>query len=159
MERNTTFRKLEEETTNIVFDKTESSKKDNKNHNFRLIICMKNYIMCIWLHMKHFYVSRCAGYRKEEEEPCWRFGQQDDTMPKIIVIGREQKDLMQDVGFIIDGARSTYHIIQQSSLLFSQINKEGQTVLMVTRSTSGAANRVLFIKDGEVFHRIVPRQT
>ena len=40
--------------------------------------------------------------------------------------------------------------------LFSQINKEGQTVLMVTHSTKAAshANRVLFIKDGEIFHQL-----
>ena len=40
--------------------------------------------------------------------------------------------------------------------LFSQINKEGQTVLMVTHSTKAAshANRVLFIKDGKVFHQL-----
>lgn len=40
--------------------------------------------------------------------------------------------------------------------LFSDINKEGQTILMVTHSTKAAshAGRVLFIKDGEVFHQI-----
>lgn len=40
--------------------------------------------------------------------------------------------------------------------LFTQINKQGQTVLMVTHSTKAAsvASRVLFIKDGEVFHQI-----
>ena len=40
--------------------------------------------------------------------------------------------------------------------LYTQINKEGQTVLMVTHSTKAAshANRVLFIKDGEVFHQL-----
>ena len=40
--------------------------------------------------------------------------------------------------------------------LFSQINQDGQTVLMVTHSVKAAsrANRVLFIKDGEVFHQI-----
>lgn len=40
--------------------------------------------------------------------------------------------------------------------LFAEINKLGQTVLMVTHSTKAAsvANRVLFIKDGEVFHQI-----
>ena len=40
--------------------------------------------------------------------------------------------------------------------LFSQINAEGQTVVMVTHSTKAAshANRILFIKDGEVFHQI-----
>lgn len=40
--------------------------------------------------------------------------------------------------------------------LFSQINKTGQTILMVTHSVKAAshASRVLFIKDGEVFHQI-----
>lgn len=40
--------------------------------------------------------------------------------------------------------------------LFSQINAEGQTIVMVTHSTKAAshANRILFIKDGEVFHQI-----
>lgn len=40
--------------------------------------------------------------------------------------------------------------------LFNQINKEGQTILMVTHSTKAAshAKRVLFIKDGEVFHQL-----
>jgi len=40
--------------------------------------------------------------------------------------------------------------------LFNEINEEGQTILMVTHSTKAAshAKRVLFIKDGEVFHQI-----
>ncbi len=40
--------------------------------------------------------------------------------------------------------------------VFSDINKGGQTILMVTHSTKAAshAGRVLFIKDGEVFHQI-----
>lgn len=40
--------------------------------------------------------------------------------------------------------------------LFSEINKTGQTILMVTHSVKAAshASRVLFIKDGEVFHQI-----
>ena len=40
--------------------------------------------------------------------------------------------------------------------LFRQINEEGQTILMVTHSTKAAshANRILFIKDGEVFHQL-----
>lgn len=40
--------------------------------------------------------------------------------------------------------------------LFSDINKSGQTILMVTHSTKAAshANRVIFIKDGKVFHQI-----
>lgn len=40
--------------------------------------------------------------------------------------------------------------------LFSDINNAGQTIVMVTHSVKAAssANRVLFIKDGEVFHQI-----
>jgi len=40
--------------------------------------------------------------------------------------------------------------------LFSALNNEGQTILMVTHSVKAAshAKRVLFIKDGAVFHQI-----
>lgn len=40
--------------------------------------------------------------------------------------------------------------------IFSEINNEGQTILMVTHSTKAAshAKRVLFIRDGEVFHQL-----
>ena len=40
--------------------------------------------------------------------------------------------------------------------LFGEINHNGQTILMVTHSVKAAshAGRVLFIKDGEVFHQI-----
>ncbi|MDO4490034.1 MAG: ABC transporter ATP-binding protein [Lachnospiraceae bacterium] len=40
--------------------------------------------------------------------------------------------------------------------VFSQINESGQTILMVTHSVDAAshANRVLFIRDGVVFHQI-----
>ncbi|MDY2627146.1 MAG: ABC transporter ATP-binding protein [Lachnospiraceae bacterium] len=39
---------------------------------------------------------------------------------------------------------------------FRKINSQGQTILMVTHSTKAAshAGRVLFIKDGEVFHQL-----
>lgn len=40
--------------------------------------------------------------------------------------------------------------------LFSAVNDDGQTIVMVTHSVKAAshANRVLFIRDGEVFHQI-----
>lgn len=40
--------------------------------------------------------------------------------------------------------------------LFSDVNKSGQTILMVTHSVKAAscANRVLFIRDGIVFHQL-----
>ena len=49
-------------------------------------------------------------------------------------------------------SKSTDELLQ----LFAQINRSGQTILMVTHSLKAAchAGRVLFIKDGEVFHQI-----
>lgn len=40
--------------------------------------------------------------------------------------------------------------------LFARINQDGQTIVMVTHSVKAASNagRVLFIKDGEVFHQL-----
>ena len=45
--------------------------------------------------------------------------------------------------------------------LFGSINQNGQTILMVTHSVKAAshAGRVLFIKDGEVFHQIYRGQS
>lgn len=49
-------------------------------------------------------------------------------------------------------SRSTEGLLR----VFHEINQDGQTILMVTHSTKAAshAGRVLFIKDGEVFHQI-----
>lgn len=49
-------------------------------------------------------------------------------------------------------SKSTDELLQ----LFSAINLDGQTILMVTHSVKAAshASRVLFIKDGRVFHQI-----
>jgi len=43
--------------------------------------------------------------------------------------------------------------------LFGEINEAGQTILMVTHSVKAAshAKRVLFIKDGEIFHQLYRR--
>ena len=40
--------------------------------------------------------------------------------------------------------------------LFASLNREGQTILMVTHSTKAAshAGRVIFIRDGELFHQL-----
>ncbi|WP_326910214.1 ABC transporter ATP-binding protein [Sedimentibacter sp. MB31-C6] len=45
---------------------------------------------------------------------------------------------------------------EQLLQLFTKINEEGQTILMVTHSIRAASNagRVLFIKDGEVYHQL-----
>ena len=49
-------------------------------------------------------------------------------------------------------SRSTDELLR----LFANINRDGQTILMVTHSVKAAsrAGRVLFIKDGEVFHQL-----
>ncbi|MEG0768117.1 MAG: ABC transporter ATP-binding protein [Clostridia bacterium] len=48
------------------------------------------------------------------------------------------------------------HASAQLLRLFGEINEQGQTLLMVTHSVRAAshAKRVLFIKDGEVFHQL-----
>ena len=40
--------------------------------------------------------------------------------------------------------------------LFGQVNADGQTILMVTHSVKAAshAGRVLFLRDGEVYHQL-----
>ena len=49
-------------------------------------------------------------------------------------------------------SRSTDELLE----LFAQVNREGQTIVMVTHSVKAAsrATRVLFIRDGEVYHQI-----
>lgn len=49
-------------------------------------------------------------------------------------------------------SKSTDSLLQ----VFSELNQAGQTIIMVTHSSRAAsrAGRVLFIKDGEVFHQI-----
>lgn len=48
------------------------------------------------------------------------------------------------------------HSSEELLKLFSEINNEGQTILVVTHSIKVAshAKRVLFIKDGEIFHQV-----
>ena len=49
-------------------------------------------------------------------------------------------------------SRSTDELLR----LFAEVNRMGQTILMVTHSVKAASvsGRVLFIKDGEVFHQL-----
>ena len=48
------------------------------------------------------------------------------------------------------------HATDELLRLFGELNTQGQTILMVTHSVKAAstAGRVLFIKDGEVFHQL-----
>ena len=65
------------------------------------------------------------------------------TQPKLILADEPTGAL---------DSRATEHLLR----LFSEINREGQTLLMVTHSLKAAshANRVLFLKDGEIFHQL-----
>ena len=65
------------------------------------------------------------------------------TQPKLILADEPTGAL---------DSKATDNLLQ----IFNEINEEGQTILMVTHSARAAshASRVLFIKDGVVFHNI-----
>lgn len=84
--------------------------------------------------------QNCTRQNKKKnpgrQQPCWGF--------------LFCTNLTQPTGAL--DSKSTDQLLE----LFSKINGRGQTILMVTHSTKAAskAGRVLFIKDGEVFHQI-----
>ena len=83
--------------------------------------------------------QNCTRQNKEDpgrQQPCWGF--------------LFCTNLTQPTGAL--DSRSTDELLR----LFGEINEKGQTILMVTHSAKAAshAGRVLFIKDGEVFHQI-----
>lgn len=65
------------------------------------------------------------------------------TQPKLILADEPTGAL---------DSKSTDQLLE----IFDSVNKDGQTILMVTHSTKAAsyASRVLFIRDGEVFHQL-----
>lgn len=78
-------------------------------------------------------------------------GQKQRTAVARALITKPELILADEPTGALD-SKSTRELLE----LFNRINEEGQTILMVTHSTKAAshANRVLFIKDGEVFHQI-----
>ena len=78
-------------------------------------------------------------------------GQQQRAAVARALITNPQLILADEPTGALD-SRSTDELLS----LFSTINQEGQTILMVTHSTKAAshASRVLFIKDGVVFHQL-----
>ncbi|HBR03865.1 MAG TPA: ABC transporter ATP-binding protein [Ruminiclostridium sp.] len=78
-------------------------------------------------------------------------GQKQRTAVARALITNPQLILADEPTGALD-SHSTNSLLQ----LFSQINNDGQTILMVTHSLKAAsyAKRVLFIKDGEVFHQL-----
>lgn len=85
--------------------------------------------------------QNCTRQNKNKEDPgrqqpCWGF--------------LFCTNLTQPTGAL--DSKATDELLQ----VFSELHAAGQTILMVTHSTKAAshASRVLFIKDGEVFHQL-----
>lgn len=78
-------------------------------------------------------------------------GQKQRTAIARAIITQPQLILADEPTGALD-SRSAGQIMD----IFTQVNAHGQTVLMVTHSVQAAsrAGRVLFIKDGQVFHQI-----
>lgn len=78
-------------------------------------------------------------------------GQKQRTAIARAIITQPQLILADEPTGALD-SRSAGQIMD----IFTGINREGQTILMVTHSLQAAsrAGRVLFIKDGQVFHQI-----
>lgn len=78
-------------------------------------------------------------------------GQKQRTAVARALITKPQLILADEPTGALD-SRAADDLLNQ----FSRINQTGQTILMVTHSVKAAshAGRVLFIKDGEVFHQI-----
>ena len=75
------------------------------------------------------------------------FSIQDNIFLPLVLSGKKYDEMSRALD-----SKATDQLLR----LFEQINHDGQTILMVTHSTKAAshAKRVMFIKDGEVFHEI-----
>ncbi len=78
-------------------------------------------------------------------------GQKQRTAVARALITRPQLILADEPTGALD-SKAAHGLLR----MFGEINGEGQTILMVTHSVKAAshAKRVLFIKDGEVFHQL-----
>ena len=78
-------------------------------------------------------------------------GQKQRAAVARALITRPQLVLADEPTGALD-SRATDQLLE----LFGQVNRSGQTILMVTHSTKAAshASRVLFIRDGAIFHPI-----
>ena len=78
-------------------------------------------------------------------------GQQQRVSIARALAGRPAVILADEPTGALD-SKSTDELLR----LFEAVNREGQTIVMVTHSVKAAshAGRVLFIKDGEVFHQL-----
>ena len=78
-------------------------------------------------------------------------GQQQRAAVARALISQPQLILADEPTGVLD-SKSSNSLLR----LFSEMNQDGQTIVMVTHSTKAASHAgcVLFIKDGEVFHQI-----
>ena len=81
-----------------------------------------------------------------------------DMKKRMLPIVKKLKieDILNKYPYEVSGGQKQRTAVARALSMFSQINKDGQTILMVTHSVKAAshAGRVLFIKDGEVYHQI-----
>lgn len=78
-------------------------------------------------------------------------GQKQRTAVARAIITKPQLILADEPTGALD-SRATESLLR----LFGELNQDGQTILMVTHSVKAAshAGRVLFLRDGEVFHQL-----
>ena len=96
--------------------------------------------------------SAVGNYENGVSSPKW------DVLLRIFDVLQVEPNFLYQDSFSSELSGAVQLTPRQSALLssFDQLNEEGQTILMVTHSAQAAshASRVLFIKDGEVFHQI-----
>lgn len=82
-------------------------------------------------------------------------GQKQRVAAARALITRPQLVLADEPTGALD-SRSSENLLQ----LFQEVNQQNQTIIMVTHSAIAAshANRILFIKDGQVFHQLYKGQ-
>lgn len=101
-----------------------------------------------------------AGFRRENLGFVFQdfnlldtFSLRDNIYLPLVLEGKKYEELV--LADEPSGALDS-HAADGLMKLFGEINEEGQTIVMVTHSVKAAcsAKRVLFIKDGEVFHQL-----
>jgi ABC-type ATPase involved in cell division len=121
------------------------SMEEKKNHHLLGFFLRENMgEVLMFVALAAIATAVFALYDLEMEPVCYAFSLCAlITEPKLILADEPSGSL---------DSKSTDSLLE----VFRDINYGGQTILMVTHSTKAASNadRVLFIKDGEIFHQI-----